>query len=110
MKIETMTPTKILVESSYDGLRYRFNFSGQLTSQTVADCRKVFQSKFKEPCSVVVFNLHKVDFIDSIGLGLLIFFYNQFKDANQDFFIQDPSSTVAESLRLTSLDRIFAFT
>ena len=53
----------------------------------------------------VIFDLADVDYIDSSGVGMLIYFKGFFEKERKGYYIKSPSETVSKIFAISSLDK-----
>jgi anti-sigma B factor antagonist len=76
---------------------------GNLDSQTVTGFRARVASL--RPGGNVVFDLRKVPFVDSVGLGALIGAVRRVRESGGDVVVSRPRPPVRRALHLTAIDR-----
>ena len=81
--------------------------SGHFTSKYVSPFRDQMQELLHNPPTKIVVNMADLEFIDSIGIGVLIFFHNNLRGKGCEMVIEQPSQSVIEIFQLTSLDKVF---
>jgi anti-sigma B factor antagonist len=57
----------------------------------------------------VVFDLSELDYVDSMGVGILVMCGGKMKAAGGELRLASPQPRIAELMRITKLDQIFAF-
>ncbi len=79
-------------------------FSGELTLETVEKMKSETEEYLsKEDCPVLVMDLSKTHFLDSSGIGFLVYLNNKNKKENKTFYILSPSPQVKKTLSLVKL-------
>jgi anti-sigma B factor antagonist len=76
---------------------------GNLESETVAGFRASVATL--GPGSNVVFDLHQVPFVDSVGLGSLVGAARRIRESGGDAVVSRPRPSVRRVLHLTAVDR-----
>lgn len=51
----------------------------------------------------IVFNLEKVEFMDSTGIGILLGRYKKYAEQGKIFFVKNPNNSVDKVLRLSGI-------
>jgi anti-anti-sigma factor len=69
------------------------------------ECRKVAGQAAGK---VLELDLDRVEFVEATGLGLLVRLHKQMKDSGGRLVLRNPRPLVADVLRVTHLDRLFA--
>jgi stage II sporulation protein AA (anti-sigma F factor antagonist) len=80
--------------------------TGTLSGSDVIKLQKQLESFLKLPQQWVIIDLKNADFIDSHGLGVIIFFWKQFEQHNKKLAFLDPDGFIKEMLSLTQLNKI----
>jgi anti-sigma B factor antagonist len=84
-----------------------FHFTGRIVSSTASilrdEVRKVIPEK-----KPILFDLSKVSYMDSAGLGTLVGVWVSAKREGCDLKLVSLSDRIKELLRLTNLDKLFA--
>lgn len=78
----------------------------------VPDCNRFlaeFEQKITHIDRAVIIDMHDVVFVDSRGLGALVFIYTRTRKADYSFAISGLKPEVMKVLKLTALDTIFTF-
>jgi anti-anti-sigma factor len=76
-----------------------------LICQNVYKIQKTLQDKLQADCGEVVLDLHKVAFIDSMGLKLIIGLYKSCQEKNRELRITGCAPKVHQILSLCGLNR-----
>ena len=83
----------------------------KVTGEMIApDCNKITDSLTDPVDSIakpVIVDLTDVSYIDSRGLGILVFLYTRIKKAGQHFFVVGVTDDVKKVMKITALDTIF---
>jgi anti-sigma B factor antagonist len=64
-------------------------------------------SWLKEDIDEIVLNLKKVDFVDSMGLGILISIHKRVAEKNAKLTIKNPTENLKRLLNITGLNKVF---
>jgi len=75
-----------------------YNIS-KITGQLKTKLNKIKEDK-------VVFDMSKLIYIDSSGIGAMVKFYKFLKDNNKKMLIYRPTENVLKLIKMTKLDRI----
>ncbi len=83
----------------------------KVTGEMIApECNQITDS-FTDPVEYlakpVIVDLTHVSYIDSRGLGVLVFLYTRIKKSGQRFFVVGVADDVKKVMRITALDTIF---
>jgi len=82
--------------------------SGELDAATARDVRESLTELIATaPGTVVVLDLHELEFIDSTGLGLLVGAQKQARDAGRDLVLGSPRRPVYRALEVAGLVDLF---
>ena len=81
--------------------------SGELDLECVPSLRNELRDIFVHGGEELRIDLSGVDFIDSTGLGALVWAWKQSRMFRMRFLVVSPSPEVARLLALSGLDRIF---
>ena len=81
---------------------------GELDECTASKTKDVIDGLISdlEGVSKVVFNLSKLTFMDSTGIGMLIGRYKKLKAQNVGIFIESPTTAIEKVLQVSGLYRI----
>ena len=80
---------------------------GELDEYTASYTRSILDETFtKYSFGSVVFELSKLDFMDSTGIGVLIGRYKNLKQKNKNIFISNPSRTVEKIFNMSGIFEI----
>ncbi len=103
--IEKVEGLKIAIEKENGTPLIRLK--GSFTSKYVVDFRDQLQEMMVDMPKRITINMSALHFIDSIGIGVLVFFHKNFEAKGSEMLIQEPSSIVYEIFETTCLDRYF---
>ena len=82
--------------------------SGELDAATARDVRESLTELIATaPGTVVVLDLHELEFIDSTGLGLLVGAQKQARDVGRDLVLGSPRRPVYRALEVAGLVDLF---
>ena len=80
---------------------------GELDEYSANYTRDILDNCFVENrFSSVVFEMSKLDFMDSTGIGVLIGRYKKLKNKNKSIFISNPSSTIEKIFKMSGIYQI----
>ena len=83
------------------------NFEGELDENTAHFVKeKLSESVLTPEIKQEIFNLEKLEFMDSTGIGVLIGRYKKFSEKNVPIFILNPSKHVDKILKMTAIYQI----
>ena len=80
--------------------------SGQFTSQYINEFRHCLDEIIASDVTRVYVDMESLSFIDSLGIGVLIFYYNHLRRDGMEIVLLKPSAAIREILQVTSLDRV----
>jgi anti-anti-sigma factor len=82
-------------------------FEGDLDVYNINKVTGEIQKKLKNAKSEkIVFDLSKMDYLDSSGIGVLVKFYKYLKDNNKKMQIYRPTENVLKLIQMIKLDKI----
>ena len=81
--------------------------TGNITGQDAAKIHTRLQSLTKSHKGPVAVDLSETTFIDSHGLGVLIYIWKRLEDSQRELVFLNPAPFVREMLASTKLDRVF---
>ncbi|MDK2946081.1 STAS domain-containing protein [Geotoga petraea] len=82
-------------------------FEGDLDVYNINQVTIEIQKKIKNTKNEkVVFDLKKLNYLDSSGIGLLVKFYKYLKDNNKKMQLYRPTENVLKLIKMTKLDKI----
>ena len=71
------------------------------------DFRKKLYAVISEEEKDLVLDLCNLNYIDSMGLGILVGALKRVKEQQHDIIIMNPQNTVRKLFRITGLDKVF---
>ena len=80
--------------------------AGELDVATAAQFRTSVGALLGTGCRHLVVDLSQTTFVDSSGLGALVWAAHRLRSAGGEFTAVDPSPAGAETLRLTGIERV----
>lgn len=89
-----------------DGSTLRIDLSGTLTVNDHSKFRSLIQSDDCAGKSLIVLNMEKIEFIDSAGMGMLLFATKASQDASWSLRILNPTGQVQKMIELAKLDKM----
>lgn len=82
-------------------------FEGEMDVYNISKISGQIQNKFsKLKNDKVVFDMSKLNYIDSSGIGVLVKLYKFLKDKNKKMIIYRPTENVLKLINMTKLDKI----
>ncbi|NMA66003.1 MAG: STAS domain-containing protein [Clostridiaceae bacterium] len=81
--------------------------SGEIDLYTGPDFRDKLYSVISEEEKDFILDLSKLNYIDSMGLGLLVGALKRVKEHQHNIIILNPQNNVRKLFRITGLDRVF---
>ena len=96
------------IKYSLSGGVLRFNLIGELDECVAQKSREIIDDIIDKNLSIskIVFNLSKLTFMDSTGIGMMIGRYKKAKKSLISVFIQSPSKEISKILELSGLYQI----
>lgn len=79
---------------------------GSLTGHSIMIFRGVVDTLEKTNLKVLSFDMRSLNYIDSLGIGILIYYYKELIKIGVNVNIQSPTEGVLEILEMTSLDKV----
>ena len=89
-----------------DGSTLRIDLSGTLTVNDHSKFRAMIQSEECAGKSLLILNMAKVEFIDSAGMGMLLFASKASQSATWSLRILNPTGQVQKMIELAKLDKM----
>lgn len=80
---------------------------GELDITTTTEFKNEVLKKYAEEKSNIVINGEKLEYIDSTGLGALIFILNQVKEDGFEIKVENVKPTIKKLFTITKLDSAF---
>ncbi|MBN1798428.1 MAG: STAS domain-containing protein [Spirochaetales bacterium] len=77
---------------------------GELDMYNSSKLKTTVKSLWKKGRTPLIFDLKDLFFIDSSGIGVLIYFYMQMNDKKQPFYLVNLRSTVQKVIQLTGIE------
>ena len=81
--------------------------SGDITSKESPEISRQIDRVCKVHCEKVVIDLEKTDFVDSHGLGILIYYWKNLRDQKRELILLKPRGFLEQMLEGTNLTRVF---
>ncbi|OGJ92466.1 MAG: hypothetical protein A2487_00715 [Candidatus Raymondbacteria bacterium RifOxyC12_full_50_8] len=100
-----MADSPFVLKPEERGTYYLLTISGPFTAHHVLAVRKAFEAALAIGHTKMAFNLSGVDFLDSVGLGLLVNMKRKLDAAAGMFGIINPSQVVIDILDVSSTDQ-----
>lgn len=82
------------------------SIAGQFTSQNISEFRSIVDEMASKAPQRILVDMQNLSFIDSLGIGVLIFYHNNLRRSGVQLALFRPSDSIEEILKLTSLDRV----
>ena len=101
-----MDDKKIEVREEEKGLYYYIKVEGYFSSINILAVRKRLEQALSLGHSKIALDLSGIQFIDSMGLGLMINFCKKIKDAGGIFYIVNPSPAVSNIINVSGSARV----
>lgn len=79
---------------------------GQLNSQSIAVFRKEIERFFDNTTKDLYLEMSRLIHLDSVGMGVLIFFHTQFQSSGRKVVFKTLSDEIENLFELTSLNRV----
>ena len=87
---------------------YCITITGEMKTPSCHDIPLQFKEKVPLINKPVLIDLKNVTYLDSRGLGTLVFLFTHIKKAEQSLYITDVQDEVLKIMKLTALDTIFS--
>ena len=84
------------------------NLSGHFTLEDREEFIQVINDILSQPIEGLSIGMQKLEFIDSAGLGLLIYVYEKAKESSVALKLQNPCGQVKKLLQVSSFFKLFA--
>ena len=84
--------------------------SGTLESSNVSKLKQQLESLLKETPSGLVLDLESLDFLDSSGIGIILYGAKLSLNQRVPFFLSGPNEVVRQTIALTQIDRFLQVT
>ncbi len=80
--------------------------AGKFSVSSAMDFKKAMDSQLQKHPQQISVEMSRVQYLSSAALGMFIFFSKKLTAAGVDFSLQNPSSTVINSLKILELDHL----
>lgn len=80
---------------------------GELDITTTAEFKEEVLKKYAEKKSNLLINGSKLEYIDSTGLGALIYILNQIKEDGFEIRVEEVKPSIKKLFTITKLDEVF---
>ncbi|MCD6459345.1 STAS domain-containing protein [bacterium] len=87
---------------------YLITINGEMKTPSCHDIPCQFKDKIPLINKPVVIDLKNVTYLDSRGLGILVFLFTHIKKAGQKLYLTEIKDEVFKIIKLTALDNIFS--
>jgi len=87
-----------------------FTITGYFDAQTVSALEEDFQTLIEEGEGTVTLNLQKVDFIDSSGIGSIVFLFKRLKAKNRELVLSGVNGQPARLIQSLRVDKTITTT
>lgn len=95
-------------EASYiEDKKFKIILSGDLDINNVENFKKEALEKYKNLEKDIVFDLEKLDYIDSTGLGAVITVFKEVRDKKKTLTIKKAKKNIKKLFVITELDQLF---
>jgi anti-sigma B factor antagonist len=101
-----MDEKKIEIQEEDKGRYYYLKANGYLSSTNILEIRKRLENALSPGRSKIALDLSGIQFIDSMGLGLLINFCRKIKDAGGTFYIVNPSPAASSIIHVSGSAKV----
>jgi anti-sigma B factor antagonist len=85
------------------GDRYVVHVAGELDADTVGDLKVLFDDAFGAEPTTIVIDMSALEFVDSMGLGVLVTSHNRAAEAGIGFEIHDLPDSCRRVFEITNL-------
>ena len=82
------------------------NMESKITAENIIEIKEKLKNILKENEELIL-NFKGTEFIDSIGLGMLVSLYKQSVQSDKKLIIKNPNENISNLLKVTSLDELF---
>lgn len=82
------------------------NMESKITAENIIEIKEKLKNILNENEELIL-NFKETEFIDSIGLGMLVSLYKQSVQTNKKLIIKNPNENISNLLKVTSLDELF---
>ena len=87
---------------------HRVTIKGEMKTPSCHDLPVQFKEKIPLINKPVIIDLKNVTYLDSRGLGILVFLFTHIKKAGQKLYLANIQNEVLKIMQLTALDNIFS--
>lgn len=94
---------------NYDKIddKWVFNPSGDIDIYTSNDFREKIMGAFEKENKDILINGDRLEYIDSTGLGALIFILKNIQDRGFKLYLENIKPNIKKLLSITELDKVF---
>ena len=97
------------VYTDYEGSALIFRLVGELDEHCAEFVRRKLDSVISEnDFDSVIFELSRLSFMDSTGIGVIIGRYKQIRKQNKPIYVRNPSPTVDKIFKMSGLYEIIS--
>ena len=86
----------------------RLEVEGELDVATVPEFRRAIGSLLGTGCRRIVVDLAGTTFLDSSGLGALVWAFHRLHSAGGVLEVENPDERIAQVMKITGVDRLLA--
>ncbi|UTP71747.1 STAS domain-containing protein [Alteromonas sp. LMIT006] len=87
--------------------QFRLVISGELDAESTEQIRPEFVQLSENPdFSTIIINLKNVSFIDSSGIGLIVFLFKKMREHSIEMILSDVHSQPLELIKLLRIDTV----
>ena len=95
------------VQCRREGLCLIVSITGELDHHTCESARHIIDDEYNQQGALhIIFDFHKIDFMDSSGIGLIMGRYNLMKELEGELVVAKTGPATERILRLAGLDRM----
>jgi len=94
------------IKNSENESIYLLQIAGDVAGEDVRKLQKKLQVVIQGQSKKLIIEMSEVDFIDSHGLGVLIFTWKEMESQKREFALKNPSHFVKEILISTNLEKV----
>ena len=85
--------------------------AGEIDHHSAAAVRKQIYDAYEESrCTDIVFDMNRVEFMDSSGIGLVIGRFKSMQEINGKIIVQNPPYHIKKVMKLAGIDKIAKIT
>ena len=97
------------VYTEFEGAALVFRLVGELDEHSAEFVRRRLDTTIAESCyNTVVFDLSRLSFMDSTGIGVIIGRYKLVRKRNANVYVRNPSPTVDKIFKMSGLYEIIS--